>query len=595
MRLSNRLRAEVEAGKLSQDYDDPRFSTVSKPDFGARLDWLAAPRTKVSARLSRSLEESTLFGASSYLYTALSADMNHRLTSRLKLSADMSIGREDYQDVSREDDIYGGQLSLRYSLDPRFYIAAGYRVSSRDSNLTEAVSNPANLQDTADYGRSQVFLSLGTLLYPVHKTGFAEDVDRLSLPWADVGWPGFYAGTQLGYDAFHVRTDRERGGSANRAEFGNRDFEAGLFAGYGIDLNRWYLGVELEGSKNRADIEYRKKEPDNRTLEAEHDHSYGMSARLGYTIPNGVLLYGRAGAVRSKMKFSYRVNNLPQNAVDDSTNQTGLRYGLGADIPASDRLFVRLDYSYTDFDSYKADVVTEAEKLDPDQNLFRLGLGWRFGGSMNEETEPATVERSGFYAGTHAGHGSLNSDLNGTQFDGSGAGASGPSDVDGDFGAQTGVTGGVFAGYDLTWGRWYAGLEAELEMSNAKWKQRSASGGRNFSVEKKDTNGLSVRGGYILDNGTLLYVRAGGVDTRFNTDWDRGGNSDNHVDRDDTKSGTRLGLGAEIPLNKRSFARLDYTYTNYESYDFVTSHGAPDDMDFANTETLFRLGLGARF
>ena len=594
-RFSNRLRGELEAGKLSQDYDDPRFSTVSKPDFGGRLDWLVSPRTKVSAKLSRSLEETTLFGASSYLHTALSADLSHRITSRLRVTADMSVGREDYQDVSREDDVYGGQFALRYFLDPRFYIGAGYRVTSRDSNLTEAVANPASQQDTADYGRNQVFISLGTLLYPVQKSGFAEGADRLSLPRVGAGWPGLYAGAQLGYDAFHIRTDGEGGSGANRADYGDRDAEAGLFAGYGIDLSHWYLGVELDASKNRVDINHSEDKPDGRSLSAEHEHSYGLTARLGYTVPNGVLLYGRAGAVRSKLKVDYKVNNLPENAVDESTNQTGIRYGFGADVPASERLFVRLDYSYTNFDSYEADVVTEVEKLDPDQNLFRLGLGWRFGGAADKKSGAAPVERNGFYAGTHVGHGSLNSDLTGTHFEGSGAGLSGPFDFDGDFGAQTGVTGGVFAGYGLTWRRWYAGLEAELEMSTAKWKQRRASGGRNFSLEKKDTSGLSLRGGYLLDNGTLLYLRAGGVDTRFNTEWDRGNNADNDVDRDDTKFGTRVGLGAEIPLNKHSFARLDYTYTNYENYNFVTSHSSPDDMEFANSETLFRLGLGVQF
>ena len=585
VRFSNRLKGEAEIGRLRQNYDDSRFSTVTKPDFGGRLSWLASRRTYVSARLDRSLEETTLSGASSYLYTALSADLNHRFTSRLRLTADMAVGREDYQDIHREDDVYSGQVSLRYFLDPRLYLGAGYRVTSRDSNFSQEIGNPASQQDSGDYGRNQVFLTIGTLLYRVHESGVAAATDRLSLPWQAVSWPGFYAGAQFGYDALHIRTDGERNGGAHRAEYGDRGGEAGLFAGYGFDLSRWYMGMELEAGNSWADI-------DSATLSVEREESYALTARLGYTIPNGVLLYGRGGAVRSKFKTSYyTANNLPGNAVDDSTSQTGIRYGLGADIPASDRLFVRFDYSYTDFDSYTADAVSEIEKLGPSENLFRLGLGWRFGEGLKKTAASAPLKQHSLYTGVQIGHGSLDSQLSGALQSGGGV----PFEFKGDFGDQSGVTGGVFTGYGRTWKRWYAGLEGELEMSTAKWKQREASGGRDFSVEKKSSHGISLRGGYILNNGALLYVRAGGVKTRFTTEWVKGNDPANDIDRDDTQFGTRFGLGTEIPLNRSSFVRLDYTYTNYENYDFVTSHSDADDMEFANSETLFRLALGAQF
>lgn len=591
LRFSNRLRGEAELGALRQDYDDSRFSTVNKPDFGGRLSWLASPRTRVAARLDRSLEESTLFGASSYLYTALSADLNHRLTSRLRLTATMTAGREDYQDLHREDDIYAGQVSLRYFLDPRLYLGAGYRVTSRDSNFTEEISNPASQQDPGDYGRNQVFITIGTLLYPVHQSAVVNGGDRLRLPRQAVIWPGLYAGGQLGYDASHIRTDGKASGAARRSELGDRGGEAGVFAGYGFDLGHWYLGAELEASHGWADIELSGYQPDDRSLAVERKDAYALTARLGYTVPVGVLLYARGGVVRSKFETQYGRNDLQGNAVDDSTRQTGVRYGVGADVPASARLFVRLDYSYTDFDSYTLALAGETERLRPAENLFRLGLGWRFGEGPKKKAVQAPIERRGFYTGVQIGHGSLNTELSGIQRS---AGAA-TFDFEGDFGDQRGVTGSVFAGYGRTWKRWYAGLEAELGASTSKWKHREASAGREFSVEKKDSRGISLRGGYVLDNGALLYARAGGVKTRFSTEWEKGNDSSNDVNRDDTKFGTRVGLGAEIPLNRRGFVRLDYSYTDYESYDFVTSHTAADDVQFANDENLFNLALGAHF
>ena len=99
----------------------------------------------------------------------------------------------------------------------------------------------------------------------------------------------------------------------------------------------------------------------------------------------------------------------------------------------------------------------------------------------------------------------------------------------------------------------------------------------------------------MFDSGSLLYARAGAVKTRFNTAWIKGGNRQNDIERDDNVWGNRIGVGAEVPLTETSSIRFDYTYTNYDSYDFTTSHGSPDTMEFDNEETLFRMGLSVSF
>ena len=42
-------------------------------------------------------------------------------------------------------------------------------------------------------------------------------------------------------------------------------------------------------------------------------------------------------------------------------------------------------------------------------------------------------------------------------------------------------------------------------------------GGRDFSAEKTGSYGASLRIGYVVDNGSLLYGQVGAVQTRFNT------------------------------------------------------------------------------
>jgi hypothetical protein len=53
-----------------------------------------------------------------------------------------------------------------------------------------------------------------------------------------------------------------------------------------------------------------------------------------------------------------------------------------------------------------------------------------------------------------------------------------------------------------------------------------------------------------------------------------------------------------VPASRSAFVRLDYTYTKYDAYGFVTAHAGGanrDEMSFEQRENLFRLGIGLRF
>ncbi len=90
-------------------------------------------------------------------------------------------------------------------------------------------------------------------------------------------------------------------------------------------------------------------------------------------------------------------------------------------------------------------------------------------------------------------------------------------------------------------------------------------------------------------------MRGGPVRTRFNTIYNKGNNSATWVDRDDTLNGMRVGLGAEVPLSRNLFVRLDYSVTDYNAYGFTTTQANSDTSNFKNRENLFSLGLGMRF
>ena len=596
--FTNRLKGEAYLGHLHQAYEDPRFSSVSVPDFGGNLRWFAAPRTNMLLELERSLEETTLPGSSGYLYTSLSGSVRHKLTPRMNINAGIIVADADYQDTGRDDQYYIGQFGMRYYLAPRWYLGAEYRVLMRDSDTREDDNNPASPQGLDDYGRNQFFLTLGTLLYPVKPSAYWDMPSGETLNLAEVQWPGFYGGAQLGHDTLNLRTLGGRDQGTDESEFSSSAASAGLFAGYGFTWDRWYAGLEGEYEQSGASIFHSKSKPSSRTFEVDKNDSYGIALRGGYRLATGPLLYGRLGAVRTDFDTYATVNNRKAFAANEDNTQTGTRFGLGSDIPVSEHLFVRLDYSYTDYDDFDVSVIDsqdqqQTERISPREDLFRIGLGWQLGG-LGSTTPKRDIDYSGLYAGVHIGHGAVQSDATGTH-SGSGNTPSEQFSFTGDFGNDSAATGGVYLGYGIERNQFYFGLEGELEDSNAGWEHDRSPRGRDFSVEKMNTRGIALRGGYVLDNGSLLYARLGRARTRFNTTWVKGENRLYDVDRDDTVSGTRLGVGAELPISQSVFARLDYSYTDYDSYDFTTSHGSADSMKFDNRETLFRLGLGVRF
>jgi hypothetical protein len=598
--FSNRLKGEAYLGRLVQGYDDPRFDDVREPDYGASISLRATPRTIMTAEIERSLEETTLAGSSGYLYTALRGTVLHKLTPRMNVNAGVSTAEADYQQLNRDDTYYNAVFGMRYYLAPRWYLGAEYRVTTRDSSTDIEVNNPASRQYADDYARNQVLFTLGTLLYPVKPGVYWDAPSGQSLAFVDAMAPGLYAGAQIGHDSFSPRTRGGRDTGTDEGEFSDSGAAGGVFAGYGLEWGRWYAGLEADYEDSSADVDHSKDKNTSRSLNVEKKSAYGLALRGGYQLPGGALLYARAGAVRGHFGSDFTVNARPDASDDDFPTRTGLRLGVGADLPAGERLFVRLDFSHTGYEDYEADIVDaldqpQTERLDPKEDLFRIGLGYRFGGDPAPLPKQA-IDYNGVYAGAQVGYGTVQSDAKGLHNDGSATPADpGPFDFSGDFGDDAAITGGVFVGYGVSRNRIYLGLEGELEDSNGDWTHRREPGGRDFAVEKMETRGIGLRGGYILDNGALLYARAGRVSTRFNTSWNKGGNSANHIDRDDRETGNRYGVGAELPVSRSTFVRLDYTYTDYHSYEFVTSHADPESMEFDNSEAMFRLGAGTRF
>jgi hypothetical protein len=142
--------SEVFLGSLSQNYDDSRFDTVTKPYFGASLTWRPLPTTRLRALVDRALEETTIPNASSYLDTTVAVDAEHALSENLVANARLAYSWNDYQGIDRNDKVTDASAGFRYYVDPAVFVGVDLRVINRDSSDL-----------IADYFRNQLMFTLG--------------------------------------------------------------------------------------------------------------------------------------------------------------------------------------------------------------------------------------------------------------------------------------------------------------------------------------------------------------------------------------------------------------------------------------------------
>ena len=594
-----RVAGEAFAGVMQQNFDYSGFSDINKPYFGALVAWKPTSLTTATAFIDRSLEETVVNDgagtyASSTIDTTYGFEVERRLTSKLSANGRAAYTRSQFNDFDRLDKIIDAGAGLRYYVMPTVYVGADLRIVDRASSFLNA-----------QYSRNQVLVSVGYT--PARSRDYSiipeQEAGAPEAPRAQGLYSGFYLGAQLGHGGLTTSTFGPRDGGGNDlGEMGGFGAGYGVFGGWGTELaDNWYLGVEIDGGDSNANWKHSKAKGDARTESVDKDSNYGASLRAGYLFDGG-MLYGKIGKVRTDFHTYYTENQYAATgAYDQDRTDTGTRLGLGLEIPASRNLFVRTDYSVTRYGSYgvtyqsgAAPTTVTTESFRTGDAVFSLGLGWRFGGQRPAVATHPASEHNGLYMGASVGQGILGTNLTGTQWDGTPP--SGPYSFTGDF-ARQGFTGGFFAGYGHTFRQFYVGLELESEAANFGWEHQrttGGSGGRDFGADKRGSYGGSLRLGYVLPNGSLLYGRIGEVQTRFNTYYHRGNGPE--VNQSDTLDGVRVGLGAEIPASQNTFIRMDYSYTRYNhSVTVSPTQPSADIMTFDNTETLARLGLGYRF
>jgi hypothetical protein len=148
---------EAFAGYIQQDYVDAAFQPVKAPMFGLTGHWNPMRELWVRPFVRRTIDDSSLSTASSYVSTAAGIDVNYdfRPNIRIDLHGDYAIA--DYQEIQTANTRYDQYLTFRagvmYLPTPNFFIGPTYQFVHRTSN-----------QVNSSYDQNVIMLRLGARL-----------------------------------------------------------------------------------------------------------------------------------------------------------------------------------------------------------------------------------------------------------------------------------------------------------------------------------------------------------------------------------------------------------------------------------------------
>ena len=152
--LTGLITGEFYLGYLGKRYDDPQLKDFSGLALGGRLNWSVTQLTTITGSLSRHIRESTFTRgqqvASSYNRTILALGVDHELLRTLLLNARAQWRQDDFNGVSRTDNVYTFGGGASYQFNRYLFLSGGYTYEKRNSNVIGF-----------DYSDNLVYLRIG--------------------------------------------------------------------------------------------------------------------------------------------------------------------------------------------------------------------------------------------------------------------------------------------------------------------------------------------------------------------------------------------------------------------------------------------------
>lgn len=131
--LGRKMRGSVRLGYLDQDYRDPSFEDVSGFLVRGELAWFLTPLVTVTGTVDRSVNETGVAGATSYLKTNATLRADYELLRNLILSAGADLEKRDFAGIDRNDDRWTWRASATYLVSRRIALRADFQRRTQSS------------------------------------------------------------------------------------------------------------------------------------------------------------------------------------------------------------------------------------------------------------------------------------------------------------------------------------------------------------------------------------------------------------------------------------------------------------------------------
>jgi outer membrane immunogenic protein len=197
-------------------------------------------------------------------------------------------------------------------------------------------------------------------------------------------WTGAYLGGQVGYgwakSKFWSAYD-----ALDDADLKPKGFLGGVFAGYNWQAGNDFV-VGVDGDFNYARVkksDYGFDEEDNTGGGWETKLTWGgaVRARAGYAVDR-FLPYIAGGVAFGQVKHSLDLIDpaIPGGGAHENFRKThvGWTAGAGVDYAATDNIFLRLEYRYTDLGDKSYTLIGESFKSNFKMHEVRLGVAYKF-------------------------------------------------------------------------------------------------------------------------------------------------------------------------------------------------------------------------
>ncbi|CAN5193938.1 hypothetical protein BH11PSE4_BH11PSE4_09240 [soil metagenome] len=298
-----------------------------------------------------------------------------------------------------------------------------------------------------------------------------------------------------------------------------------------------------------------------------------------------VLSYFTGGYAYGNVKTTITEGGV--TAFSNNRTQGGWTVGSGVEAALGGNWTGKIEYLYLNLGNKSDAFAGQVYNSEVRENLFRVGLNYRIGGTNAGYVSPVAANWTGWYLGGNVGSGT-GRDRSSLTVPGFGTEAF-------NF-APDGINGGVQAGYNWQAANWVYGVEADIQGSTQKDNKTSVLLGT-ASLEQKLPWFGTVRGRLGYSVGQTLFYATGGY--AYGSVKTRGTQAGTTFSSQKTLDGYAVGGGIETPFKLLGLfgpnwtTKTEYLYVDLGSTSQLLSTGATASTKV--TEHIFRTGLNYHF